>query len=86
VLASFDAHRRTMTLSDVAAAAGLARPTARRLLLTLEELGETDPRVITAVHTITITITLSIVAHGITARPMSTRYVAAVEQRQSAAR
>ena len=39
VLASFDAHRRTMTLSDVAAAAGLARPTARRLLLTLEELG-----------------------------------------------
>ena len=28
-----------MTLSEVAAAAGLARPTARRLLLTLEELG-----------------------------------------------
>ena len=29
----------TMTLAEVAAAAGLARPTARRLLLTLEELG-----------------------------------------------
>ena len=28
-----------MTLAEVAAAAGLARPTARRLLLTLEELG-----------------------------------------------
>src|SRR6476620_7170557 len=28
-----------MSLSEVAAAAGLARPTARRLLLTLEELG-----------------------------------------------
>ncbi len=30
---------RPMTLSEVATAAGLARPTARRLLLTLEELG-----------------------------------------------
>ena len=39
VLACFDAERRTMSLSDVAAATGLARPTARRLLLTLEELG-----------------------------------------------
>jgi len=39
VLAAFDANRRTMTLSDVAAATSLARPTARRLLLTLEELG-----------------------------------------------
>ena len=39
VLACFDADHRTMTLSEVAAAAGLARPTARRLLLTLEELG-----------------------------------------------
>ena len=28
-----------MSLSEVAAATGLARPTARRLLLTLEELG-----------------------------------------------
>src|SRR5215213_8087628 len=39
VLACFDADHRTMSLSDVATAAGLARPTARRLLLTLEELG-----------------------------------------------
>jgi IclR family pca regulon transcriptional regulator len=39
VLACFDADHRTMSLSQVAAAAGLARPTARRLLLTLEELG-----------------------------------------------
>jgi IclR family pca regulon transcriptional regulator len=39
VLGCFDADHRTMTLSEVASAAGLARPTARRLLLTLEELG-----------------------------------------------
>jgi len=39
VLACFDADHRAMSLSDVAAAACLARPTARRLLLTLEELG-----------------------------------------------
>lgn len=39
VLTCFDAGRRTMTLSEVAAAADLARPTARRLLLTLAELG-----------------------------------------------
>lgn len=39
VLTCFDAERPTMTLSEVAAAADLARPTARRLLLTLAELG-----------------------------------------------
>ena len=39
VLTCFDARRPTMTLSEVAVSAGLARPTARRLLLTLEELG-----------------------------------------------
>ncbi len=39
VIASFSRERPTMSLSDVAAATGLARPTARRLLLTLEELG-----------------------------------------------
>ena len=39
VLACFDGSRPAMTLSEVASAAGLARPTARRLLLTLEELG-----------------------------------------------
>lgn len=39
VLSCFDARHRAMTLSEVAAAAQLARPTARRLLLTLAELG-----------------------------------------------
>ncbi len=39
VLACFDADHRAMTLTEVATAATLARPTARRLLLTLEELG-----------------------------------------------
>jgi len=39
VLRAFDAQHRTMSLAEVAAATGLARPTARRLLLTLEELG-----------------------------------------------
>src|SRR5919112_6460844 len=39
VLACFDAQHRAMTLTQVASAAGLARPTARRLLLTLKELG-----------------------------------------------
>jgi IclR family transcriptional regulator, pca regulon regulatory protein len=39
VLTCFDGDRPTMTLTEVAAAAGLARPTARRLLLTLAELG-----------------------------------------------
>ncbi len=39
VLAGFGPQRPTMTLSEVATATGLARPTARRLLLTLEELG-----------------------------------------------
>ena len=38
-LAGVDAHHGSMTLSEVATAADLARPTARRLLLTLEELG-----------------------------------------------
>jgi IclR family transcriptional regulator, pca regulon regulatory protein len=39
ILAAFGADHRGMSLSEVAGAAGLARPTARRLLLTLEELG-----------------------------------------------
>jgi IclR family transcriptional regulator, pca regulon regulatory protein len=39
VLACFGDTPRSMALSEVAAAAGLARPTARRLLLTLSELG-----------------------------------------------
>ena len=39
VLQCFSAERPRMSLSEVAAVCGLARPTARRLLLTLEELG-----------------------------------------------
>ncbi|GAA1905271.1 IclR family transcriptional regulator C-terminal domain-containing protein [Nocardioides lentus] len=39
ILACFDARRRRMSLAEVAATTDLARPTARRLLLTLEELG-----------------------------------------------
>ena len=39
VLRAFDQHHREMSLADVASATGLARPTARRLLLTLQELG-----------------------------------------------
>jgi IclR family transcriptional regulator, pca regulon regulatory protein len=35
VLACFSAERPAMSLSEVAAQVGLARPTARRLLLTL---------------------------------------------------
>ncbi len=39
VLRGFQPGRPRMTLSEVAATAGLARPTARRILITLEELG-----------------------------------------------
>jgi IclR family transcriptional regulator, pca regulon regulatory protein len=39
VLACFDERRPRMSLTEIAVATGLARPTARRLLLTLEELG-----------------------------------------------
>ena len=39
VLACFDVDHRSLSLTEVATAVGLARPTARRLLLTLEELG-----------------------------------------------
>ncbi len=39
VIRAFGPTRPTMSLSEVAAATGLARPTARRMLLTLEELG-----------------------------------------------
>ena len=39
VLCCFDAQRPRMSLTEIAAAADLARPTARRLLLTLQELG-----------------------------------------------
>jgi IclR family transcriptional regulator, pca regulon regulatory protein len=39
VLRCFSASAPQLTLSEVAASTGLARPTARRLLLTLQELG-----------------------------------------------
>lgn len=39
VIAAFDAGRPVLSLSEVAVAADLARPTARRILLTLTELG-----------------------------------------------
>lgn len=39
VLAAFDEDHRRMTLTEIARRTGLARPTARRLLLTLAELG-----------------------------------------------
>ncbi|MEU3985563.1 IclR family transcriptional regulator C-terminal domain-containing protein [Streptomyces sp. NPDC026672] len=39
VITAFAPHRPAMSLSEVAGATGLARPTARRILLTLQELG-----------------------------------------------
>jgi IclR family pca regulon transcriptional regulator len=39
VITAFQPGQPVMTLASVAAAAGLARPTARRMLLTLQELG-----------------------------------------------
>ncbi|MHA6627368.1 IclR family transcriptional regulator domain-containing protein [Pseudonocardia sichuanensis] len=39
VIAAFPPNRPAMTLAEVAAATNLARPTARRILLTLEDLG-----------------------------------------------
>ncbi len=39
VIRAFGPNRPSMSLSEVAAATNLARPTARRMLLTLEELG-----------------------------------------------
>ncbi|HEY7597498.1 MAG TPA: IclR family transcriptional regulator C-terminal domain-containing protein [Actinophytocola sp.] len=39
VIAAFEPGRPVMTLAEVATATGLARPTARRILLTLTELG-----------------------------------------------
>ncbi|MDF5753090.1 IclR family transcriptional regulator C-terminal domain-containing protein [Spongiactinospora sp. TRM90649] len=39
VIRSFGDHHRPMSLSEIASGAALARPTARRILLTLEQLG-----------------------------------------------
>ena len=54
-------------------------------LLAVEELGSADPRVETAVNTIAVTIVFSIVAHGVTARPLATRYVKAQHDTRAAA-
>lgn len=43
VIKAFDAHAPVMTLTEVATSTGLARPTARRILLTLEALGYVRP-------------------------------------------
>ena len=43
VLRSFRPQRAEMTLSEVATATGLARPTVRRILITLQELGYVAP-------------------------------------------
>jgi sodium/hydrogen antiporter len=47
-------------------------------LLAVEDLGGTDPRIAAAVHA----IAFSIVAHGVTARPLAGRYLAAMESRR----
>ena len=44
-------------------------------LLAAEELGGVDPRVVEVIQTIAVTIVFSVIAHGITARPLTTRYV-----------
>ncbi|GAA3076881.1 IclR family transcriptional regulator domain-containing protein [Streptosporangium carneum] len=43
VIRSFGVHRRPMSLSEIAGESSLARPTARRVLLTLEHLGYVRP-------------------------------------------
>jgi NhaP-type Na+/H+ or K+/H+ antiporter len=54
-------------------------------LLAVEDLGNSDPRVLAAVHAIVITIVFSIVAHGLTARPLAGRYLTAIEARRRTA-
>jgi IclR family pca regulon transcriptional regulator len=43
VITAFEPRRPVMSLTEVATATGLARPTARRILLTLQELGYVRP-------------------------------------------
>jgi IclR family pca regulon transcriptional regulator len=43
VIAAFQPRRPVMSLTEIASATGLARPTARRILLTLQELGYVRP-------------------------------------------
>ncbi len=44
-------------------------------MLALEDLGGGDPRVVVALDTIAITVVATVVAHGITSRPLATRHV-----------
>ncbi|MGQ4424848.1 IclR family transcriptional regulator C-terminal domain-containing protein [Streptomyces violaceoruber] len=44
VIKAFDASAPVMSMSELAESTGLARPTVRRILLTLEELGYIRPR------------------------------------------
>jgi NhaP-type Na+/H+ or K+/H+ antiporter len=44
-------------------------------MLTLDELGGSDGRVLTVVDTVTVTVVLSVVVHGFSARPLVARYV-----------
>jgi NhaP-type Na+/H+ or K+/H+ antiporter len=73
-LAGAGQHRSTVAFIGWFGPRGLASVVFA--LLALEELGESDPRVLAALHTITVTIALSVVAHGLTARPLAGRYVA----------
>lgn len=50
-------------------------------LLAIEELGETTPEVRRAVATVGLTVLLSVVLHGITARPGGRRYVQSEQNR-----
>ena len=50
-------------------------------LLALEELGQTTPEVRRAVATVGLTVLLSVVLHGITARPGGRRYVQSEQHR-----
>ena len=73
-LASAGQDRRTVLFFGWFGPRGLASVVFA--LLAVEELGGTAPDVRLAVRVITLTIALSIVAHGMTARPLATRYIA----------
>ena len=49
-------------------------------LLAVEELGDADPRILTAVDIIAVTILLSVIAHGVTSRPLAGRYIHALDR------
>ena len=55
-------------------------------LLAIEELGETSPEVGRAVAAVALTVLLSVVLHGITARPGGRRYVQSEQNRSGSER